>query len=202
MKKTIDDKLIKFREILTSLREYCNSNNTTLDQFVEDENVLSFPDEISEKAEQLIELINEFAKNLKNNNFLNDLFNDNEKNFGEWISEYLNYKRKTSSELHFIRELSDADFEVLFQNILKNYILEYNEIETFSNYEIPQIKIAIKAMNTFVKLIIDKMFSKKAFTNCVKEIFDISESKCDYIWFLIEKNKNELRYINIISKFK
>ena len=60
----------------------------------------------------------------------------------------------------------------------------------------------IKALNTFVKMIIGDFYSKKRFSSATDDLFGLSENQINYLWDLINDNKNDLRYIMIMNRLE
>lgn len=198
MNKEIRDKEIVIESCINALRQF---NNDGLNQFVS-ENGLSIPEELSDEVDKMLDSLKLLAREAEDASFIDKFFEESEEKFCSCISNYINNRIRTFKELSFIYELTEEEFNNLFEHALKNYVLERNELESYSNFTEEQIKIAIKVVNTSIRLIIDELFSKKSFFMYALDIFEFSENNCSKLWEMINDNKNELRYISIIRKLR
>lgn len=188
----------QIKEHIETLRGY---NNYGLIQFVND-GTLSIPNELGDVVIELLNSLLTIDSKEDINNIINEFKLDSEEEFWNIIRKIIEQRIKYKQEFFVFCNMSDIEFEKLFEYILKNYILEYNDLNNDESYNIKHIKIAFKYLNTFVKMIIEDLLSKKCFGTITSDLFGMSQSKIESIWMLINKYKSDLRYIVLIRKFK
>ena len=199
MNKQINENLKKLKECINTLRNY---NDEGLEQFINENESLSFPKELTATGKEFTSILRFLSKTLPDSSFLDEYHNASEDEFWELVKWYVDNRIKTSQELSFVRELSDDCFYEIFDYILKNFILEYNSISKHKDFNEQQIRIMIKALNTFVKMIIGDFYSKKRFSSATDDLFGLSENQINYLWDLINNNKNDLTYIMIMNRLE
>lgn len=187
----------KLQECLDELRNY---NENDINQFVNDEECFCFPSELKETVEIFLGIIGNMCHEKEINETIESLFDSNETIFMNALKEYVEGKIKMDNELSFIKELPHESFVSIFEYVFQNHILQHNILEGYQDYSKKEIKIIIKILNTFVKMIIDNTYSKVLFKKLTEEIFELSSEKNEYVWSLINENKRELQYIVLMEK--
>lgn len=196
MEKELEKSINELKKCSDELRKF---NKNGLEQFVYEDESLSFPEELGETVKNFIGNLNFISNQIDISDIINELCEEKEEKFWDIIKEYIDTRVKTVKETSFLIKLNDKSFKELIECIFLNYILERDNIE-IEGYSEQQINIVIKFVNTCIHMIIEDLFSKKMFDTIASEMFRLEQSKIDYIWELINKYKNDLRYIAIMSK--
>lgn len=187
---------MKLQECLDKLRHY---NDNGLNQFVSEEECFCFPSELKETVETFLAIMSKECHEEFNEN-IETLFDSTESKFMHALKEYIEGKIKMDNELSFIKKLEHDSFTSIFEYVFNNHIIQHNILEDYQKYSKEEIKVIIKLLNTFVKMIIDNTYSKVLFVNLAEEMFEFSSQKSEYIWDLINREKKELQYIVLMEK--
>lgn len=195
-KKTVEI----IRECIETFRNYSEDG---INQFVDEtDGSLSFPKELSDVVEKFIEALKSTSNISEDFTFLDELYNEQEQKFWDVVKEFINNRRNAKNEILFIKNLNKEDFIDLFNFVFGTYILEYNELKEYKSFTEENIIIVIKVINTLIKMVIDNFYSKVVFEKATVDLLGLSTEQIEYIWDLIIKNKQDLKYIRLMRRLE
>lgn len=196
----VERQVESIRECVEVFRNY---NDDGINQFVDEiDGALSFPKELSDVVEKFIEALKSISNTIEDFTFLDEFYNEKEQKFWNVVKEFIHNRRNAKNEILFIKNLNKGDFIDLFNFVFESYILEYNDLKGYKSFSEENIIIVIKVINTLIKMVIDNFYSKVVFEKATIDLLGLSTEQVQYIWDLIIKNKNDLRYIRLMRKLE
>ena len=195
--ENIVKELIKYYEIIKT-----ESNN--FDNLVDDEKI-----KLNYKTENIfyefLFLFNEtfpYVDSKKIEEEINKKLYDKEATFFKIVLEYIEFNNIVKNETNFLRELNSDEFEDLVEYAFNNYILYNGTINSYKKWNIGEINILRKTLNTILSNMIDDFENPSTAFLETRMKFDFTQQQFNFIWSLCEKNKIFLMLKNITEKLE
>lgn len=202
---TIEQQVDKIKTMMQTLISTSTSINN-LDELVS-EDLETFETKDKAAAKQISDIIEAIATSIKAGVSRDSLLLPLKDEFQVskfWIllEKILDNIIETYRDSVFLREKTDDQVKLFFRELMDNQIIIYDKISQVSEqlnnvYSEEDINNGVSILEHIITLVIIHRFSYLLFEENVDSVFGFNKKICEFLWDLINRNKDELsqRYI-------